>query len=269
MARRMRKVGVALFTAALALPSASGLAAQQPPQARESLESRLARVERMLESGSLADMLMQLEQLQKEVRQLRGDVELQGYTMEELKRRLQTLEKANAAQNPSPAAPAVPEATTPAEPVTPEPIIEIPPVPARQAPSGAAADPASEQMAYQGSFNLLKEGRYADAISAFRTFLASYPNSSYAGSAQYWLGEAYYASRNFTPAVEEFKKVIERYPGSAKEADARLKMGYAYYELGEWGQARKALSDLTNRYPNTTAAHLAENRLQRMNSEGR
>ncbi len=267
MARRMRKIGVALFTAALALPSASGLAAQQ--QVRESLESRLARVERMLESGSLADMLMQLEQLQKEVRQLRGDVEFQGYTMEELKRRLQTLEKANAAQNPSPATPAAPEAAVPAEPAAPEPIIEIPPVPARQAPSGAAADPAAEQTAYQGGFNLLKEGRHTEAISAFRTFLASYPNSSYAGSAQYWLGEAYYASRNFTPAVEEFKKVIERYPGSAKDADARLKMGYAYYELGEWGQARKALSDLTKRYPNTTTARLAQNRLQRMNSEGR
>lgn len=268
MARRMRKIGVALCTAVLALPSASGLA-QQPQQGRESLESRLARVERMLESGSLADMLMQLEQLQKEVRQLRGDVEFQGYTMEDLKRRLQALEKANTAQNPAPAAPAAPEAAAPAEPSVPESFIEIPPVPARPAPSAAAADPAAEQAAYQGGFNLLKEGRYAEAISAFRTFLAGYPNSSYAGSAQYWLGEAYYASRNFKPAVEEFKKVTERYPGSAKDADARLKMGYAYYEMGEWGQARKVLSDLAARYPNTTTARLAENRLQRMRSEGR
>lgn len=267
MVRRMRKVGVALFAAALALPSASGLA--QQPQARESLESRLARVERMLESGSLADMLMQLEQLQREVQQLRGDVELQGYTMEEVKRRLQTLEKANAAQDSSPAAPATPEAGAPAEPSVPEPVIEIPPVPARQAPAAGAADPAAEQSAYQNGFTLLREGHYAEAINAFRTFLAGYPNSSYAGSAQYWLGEAYYANRNFTPAVEEFKKVIARYPGSAKDADARLKIGYAYYEMGEWGQARKVLSDLAAQYPNTATARLAENRLQRMRSEGR
>lgn len=266
MARRARKIGVALVAAALALPSASGLA--QQPRGRESLESRLARVERMLESGSLADMLMQLEQLQKEVRQLRGDIEFQGHTMEGIKRRLQALEQPGAVPNPVPAAP---KPAVPATPPVPEPVVAVPPAPAQPAPSPSAmaADPATEQAAYQGGFNLLKEGRYIEAISAFQAFLTRYPRSNYAGSAQYWVGEAHYAGRNFTLAVEEFKKVLERYPGSVKDGDARLKIGYSYYEMGEWGLARKVLSDLVARYPNTTAARLAENRLQRMSSEGR
>ncbi|MFA7095141.1 MAG: tol-pal system protein YbgF [Gammaproteobacteria bacterium] len=263
-----RALGAVLLSAAVALPGASGFAQSR---STDELEARLGRVERMLESGSLADMFMQLQQLQREVRQLRGDLEFQAHAIEELKRRqLELIREVKRPGGQQPGDEAEAETPQPSAPVT-EDIIPKPAelaLPAPAAPSGAEADPSVEQVAYQNGFNLLRDGRYADAINVFRAFLASYPESSYAGAAQYWLAESHYVSRNFKEAVEEFRKVIAGYPGSSKDADARLKMGYAYYELGEWELARQTLSELIARYPDAKVARLAQSRLERMRLEG-
>jgi tol-pal system protein YbgF len=51
------------------------------------LAARVERIERMLESRGLVDMLAQLEALQAEVNRLRGEIELQSYAIEELRKR--------------------------------------------------------------------------------------------------------------------------------------------------------------------------------------
>jgi TolA-binding protein len=45
-------------------------------------------------------------------------------------------------------------------------------------------------------------------------------------------------------------------------------MGYIHYENSSWAQARKELSAVVSDYPGTTAARLANDRLQRMQQEG-
>ena len=50
--------------------------------------------------------------------------------------------------------------------------------------------------------------------------------------------------------------------------DATLKLGFIHYELGRWGDARKTLEDVKTNYPGTSAAQLAETRLQKMKKEG-
>jgi tol-pal system protein YbgF len=115
----------------------------------------------------------------------------------------------------------------------------------------------------------LKDGQYEQAITEFQSFLSQYPSGDFSDNARYWLGEANYATRRYNIAVQEFRKLLEQSPGSSKSADAMLKLGYAYYELGEWDSARKTLTDVTNRHANSTAARLAESRLQKMRLEGR
>jgi tol-pal system protein YbgF len=132
----------------------------------------------------------------------------------------------------------------------------------------AALDPAEQRKAYDKALELLKEGRYNDAASAFQSFLKTYPGSSYADNAQYWLGEVYYVTRQFKPAMVEFEKVLSGYSGSSKAADARLKMGYIQYELKDWSRARELLSEVVKGYPGSTSARLAQERLDRMQSEG-
>ncbi len=60
----------------------------------------------------------------------------------------------------------------------------------------------------------------------FQQFLQSYPQSSLADNAQYWLGESYYVTRDFQNAAAAFQTVLDRWPDSRKAPDALLKLGY-------------------------------------------
>jgi len=206
---------------------------------------------------AMADLLQQLETLQAEVRKLRGQIEVQGNEIERLKarqrdlladmdRRISALEQRNAPGASSAAAPAGAATST--------------------APAAAAAS-AQEQQAYDAAFDLMKKGYYERAAKAFRDFNAKYPQSALRDNAQYWLGQAYYVSRNFRQALVEFGKVISDHPGSNKAPDAALKIGYSHYELGEWSKARDSLNQVVTRYPGTPAAKSAEQRLAKMKKE--
>jgi len=56
-----------------------------------SVEQRLERIERMLQSQGLVNILQQLQELQREVSTLRGDIETQNYNLEQLARRQRDL----------------------------------------------------------------------------------------------------------------------------------------------------------------------------------
>lgn len=258
-------------TAAIAAPSSA------------SLEGRVGRLERLLDSRALIEIVTRLDQLQFELQELRGELELLGRDVGTLKqrqrdlyvdvdRRLRRLELATT-NGVTPTAPApVPfaETTPPATVVASPPAAAAPDTTTTPvAAPTPAADPLQEQASYQAAFELLKEGRYAESIESFQAFLDLYPGGNYADNAQYWLGEANYVTRDFETSVAEFRKVLDLYPSSPKVPDAMLKLGYAYYEKQEWASARAILTDLRQKYPSATAARLAANRLKRMASEGR
>ncbi|MGH8603053.1 MAG: tol-pal system protein YbgF, partial [Gammaproteobacteria bacterium] len=184
-----------------------------------------------------------------------------------LDRRLQTVESAGgnppaglgAGALPSPASAATSEAMAPPQgPPT-------GPLPATGAEIELAPNaPEAEKQTYQQAFGLLKAGQYDNAIAGFIGFLAQYPNSAYADNAQYWVGEAYYVTRKFDPAIMEYSKLMQTYPDSPKLPHALLKIAYSYDELGQKAEAKAKLQELIKSYPGTTAAKLAEERLQRL-----
>ena len=114
------------------------------------------------------------------------------------------------------------------------------------------------------AFEALKNANYAAAIAGFKQYLASYPTSDLADNAQYWLGEAYYVTRDYDNAAVAFRAVGERWPNSRKSADALLKLGFTQYELKHYSEARVTLTQVTQRYPDTDAARLAAERLKRL-----
>lgn len=263
------------------LVSATAQAAPPAPANAPALtpEQRLERLERMLDNQGLVDLLVRLESLQAEVQRLRGEVEVQTHTIEELKkrqrelyldidRRLLNVERNGGVAATPPAG--IPATAAPAAPRTPaRPAPAAPPAPAaRPAPaSPPAARPArsaGEQQAYQHAFDLLRELRYDAAIKAFRQFLADYPKGRYAHIAQYWLAEANYAQRNFKDAIGDYRQLISRFPNSPKLAEALLKIGYSQYELGQYREASETLKGLLKRYPGTTEAGQAQNLLKKI-----
>jgi len=234
-----------------------------------SLDQRLTRLERILQNQSLSDIVLQLQRLQQEVRQLRGELELQRHELEAMESRQRELyldldQRLSSAQAPTPLT-AVPPVQPGPEPTAGPPVRQTAQPPVSRVPG----DPAKEKSAYQRAFKLLQQGDYPAALTAFRAFVADYPNGSLTDNAQYWLGETSYVTRDFDTALVDFQKVLELHPGSAKIPGSLLKMGYIHYEKKQWSTAKKVLGRIVREYPSSTEAKLAQNRLDRISSEGR
>jgi tol-pal system protein YbgF len=236
----------------------------------------------------MANLVLQVQELQDEVRNLRGQLEEQSRELENLKRRQrdqyldldQRISDIRNAQpvaqgaspslsttRPGPSQPPaqdVPEVRAPMESQSQVTGIGEPDIQSQSAPDSAA----EEKAAYDRAFQALKELRYADAAEEFQSFLERYPNSEYADNAQYWLGESYYVTRNYDIALTAFQTLLDRYPESPKSPDALLKIGYTHYELEQWDSARAALTQVQETYPDSTLSRLAENRLRSMRMEG-
>lgn len=237
-----------------------------------------------------ANLVLQVQELQDEVRMLRGRLEEANTEIENLKRRqrdqyldldqrISDLRNSRPPLSAEPGAAAPPVATQQPTVSPPADVPEVrPPMETESAVVGIAqpdvqsqAAPttaADEKAAYDKAFQALKELRYADAAEEFQSFLDAYPNSDYADNAQYWLGESYYVTRNYDIALTAFQDLLDRFPDSSKAPDALLKIGYTHYELRQWDDARATLTQVQERYPDSTLSRLAENRLRSMRMEG-
>jgi tol-pal system protein YbgF len=238
----------------------------------------------------VANLVIEVQELQDEVRTLRGQIEEQNQELENLKRRqrdqyLDLDQRISDMRNSQPVMPSgavmvspgstsqapgvspsadVPEVRPPMDTQSEISGIGQPQVESRAAPVSAEA----EKAAYDQAFQALKELRYADAAEDFQSFLDRFPNSEYSDNAQYWLGESYYVTRNYDIALRAFQDLLDNFPGSTKAPDALLKIGYTHYELEQWDSARAALTQVQELYPDSTLSRLAENRLRSMRMEG-
>jgi tol-pal system protein YbgF len=115
---------------------------------------------------------------------------------------------------------------------------------------------------YRAAVELVQAGRHADGAAALRAFLAKHPRHDFADNAQYWLGEASYAQKDYPNALAEFRSVVEKYPRGNKVPDALLKVGYCYLALGQTERSRAVLEQVVNLYPKTEPAVTAARRLE-------
>ena len=223
------------------------------------LEARVDRLDQLFKNQSLEGLSQRIDTLQEQVKQLQGEVEVlehdgdlskkqQRDLYQDLDKRLQKLETSLTAPQAAPA------------PAT----LEAPPATTAAATPGGGVDDA----VYQKDFNLLKQGRFSEAIKGFKSFQKQYPDSTLQPNAVFWTGEAYYQTGDFQTALATFKKLVKEYPKSNKVADASLKVGYCQYELQQWSAAKQTLSKVVQDFPNSSAAGLAQQRLQRIQDEG-
>ena len=215
---------------------------EDPTQRRlDDLDARVGRIDRIVENQSLVQLAQRVDGLQTEVRTLNGRIEeLQNAndTLRKQQRDLyadldQRLKAPSAAGAEAPASSA----------------------------SGASGD---EQSQYGRAFEALKAGDYAAAVNGFRQLAAAFPTGALADNTQYWLGEAYYVTRDYDHAAACFERVLSGWPTSRKAPDALLKLGYTQFEQKKVAAARTTLQQVLTRYPGTDAAKLAADRLQKI-----
>ena len=229
-------------------------------------------------------MLELLESLKTEVSALRGDIEVQTHTVEQLKqkqrdlytdidRRLQRIESNKSTAKSTPELEVLDNAGNQADVEAPSGeqglVVETSSdltTDAETTMEPKPVDPQKAEAVYQRAFKLLKESQYDQAQKAFKDFLKDYPDTAFSDNAQYWLGETNYVMQKYDIAINEYQTLLNTFPDSKKVSHALLKIGYSYAELGNASDAEKTLTEVMKQYPGTTAARLADERLRKISA---
>ena len=219
----------------------------------------------------VAALSRQVDSLSETLTTLTGRVDELSTRLDTLTRQLRTGQAPATSGSAAPRSPsAAPSGSAaPASPGTaaPGPVAAVP-----QRPSAASLQP---QDIYEAAYIDFSKGSYSLAIAGFREFLRRYPDHELAGSAQYWIGEAYLSlARGFSDsgqgdkstesleqAVQEFKKVLVNYPRADKVPPALYKEALALIDLKQPAQAQARLQYLVDNFPRSEETNLARERL--------
>jgi len=226
--------------------------------ATETKEFRTLKEQVRLQQKQTVDLKARQEDQQAKLEILDNGFKLLGDKVDENSRAIDDFERSG--RMPSISPPVV----TPSEteiPVAPPPPVslpvrqEIPAEPMMVQPKLSAADLYRSALA-----NFTRED-YQRSILEFEEFVANHPDHDLADNAQYWIGECYYAQKNFDLAVVEFGKVGEHFSSGNKAPAALLKKGLALREAGREQDALAVLEQAMSQYPASDEASIAENKL--------
>lgn len=240
-------------------------------------------------TGRNIELVNKLQSLQKEVQELRGQLEIQAHDLEELKQQQlayyqdpdnrlnqnplpQTAHETHAIAptpkqaHPHHAATAPTTRSTNDKIIDPQTAMDIQPMQDLvQTPSNnVRINPADEQISYLAAYDLVKQKQFPQATQAMQQFLTKYPHGGYSANAHYWLGELHLSHKDYSEAITQFDTIVQNFKSSSKYAPSRLKLGYALAETGRIGEAKEQLTAVMNQYPDTSAAHLAHIKLEKL-----
>jgi tol-pal system protein YbgF len=249
-----------------------------------------------------SQLLITVQQLQDEVRRLRGQVESQQFTIDRLEnqqkeryrdldRRISELMRSTAdplsldPDNPNadldiggaalsdtnPDSASDPDAT--GDELPKDPAVDSADAPSQtldqqgsaaesDASGGQAAVAVDDKADYQAAFDLVRQRQFPQAITDFNAFVTRYPQSARIPNAHYWLGELYLATNDLEKSESEFQNVVQNYPDSLKASDALYKLGILYKQKGDTAKSFAFMERVVKEYPESSAARLAESALQ-------
>jgi len=249
--------------------AAAQQAAQRAKADADTLSAKLNRrsPEQTVESErQVAALTRQVDSLSETMTTLTGRVEDLGARLDAMSRQLR-----GTGPGPTSSAPRPPGGAPP----TPGAAPGAPSGPVAAVPSRPTTGSLQPQDIYQAAYIDFSKGSYSLAIAGFREFLRRYPDHELAGSAQYWIGEAYLslargftdsaqgekASESLEQAVQEFKKVLANYPRAEKVPTALYKEALALIDLKQPGLAQARLQYLVDNFPRAEEISLARERL--------
>lgn len=243
------------------ISSSSGAALSPEERRLQEVETKTAQILRRLDAMNVGQTDQDMTRLREEIRNLRGDVEKMRFDLDsrdkstkelflDLDRRVQRIE--TGAGTVSAGGTAATVTTT------------VPGTLAAAATPKAAVATPEEERAYLGTFDLLKNGKYDEAVKGFRSMLDQWPQGRYADNGWYWMGEAQLVKRDYAGAVNSFESLIDKFPSSPKMADGLYKLGLCQIELKRNAEAKSAFQRVIRDFPSTNAATLAKQKLDQL-----
>jgi tol-pal system protein YbgF len=225
---------------------------------QQALEQRFAAIEAVIKGQGLMDLLGQIERLNQDLNQVKGQLEVATHNIDTAQQRQRDLygdvdgrlRKLESGSSPS-------AAMSSDAPVA---------APASAANAASAASAANEAKDYASAQALSGAGKHKEAFDAYEKFLQTYPNSSLAPDAQYSLGYTQFSLKNYKAAIATQQKLIKQYPDSPKVPDAMFNIANSQIQLADIDGAKKTLRTLLNQYPNSDVAPSAKRRLSVLDS---
>lgn len=219
-----------LVLAALALPLTAPTTVHAQRVDPVQIEDRFNQMQQAITllTGQLEQLQYRNQQLQQQLEKLQADYDY----------RLETLEKgkpgggAPRPQTPPQAAAAPPGGGTLAPP-----------------PGNTGGNTAGSDQLYHDGYKMMMDGDYAGAERAFKTFVQRNPQHVLAGNAQYWLGESYYARRDYQNAAVAFAEGYKVYKNGQKGPDSLLKLGITLSVMGKKQEACAMFARFNQDYP--------------------
>lgn len=193
--------------------------------------------------SQLAELFYQLQILQAEIQDLRGQVEEQTYLVKRLQRdqkeqyldldrRLVAFSENQPAPGPSSTAPLI-------------------------APIARLGD-LTEREAYTQAFEAMRARDFDNSMAGFQSLIETYPNGQFTPNAYYWIGELQLVAKaDAEQARQSFMQVVKLYPDHQKAPDALYKLGVVYHNLGDIPTAKSYLQRVQQEHPSSSAAGLA------------
>jgi tol-pal system protein YbgF len=115
---------------------------------------------------------------------------------------------------------------------------------------------------YKDAYETFQKNDLEGARRKFEVFLKQYPNTELSDNAQFWIGETFYLKKDYEKAILEYEKAIAKYPEGDKIPSALFKQALAFLELGDKTNARNLLRRVIERYPQSDQAEMAKKRLE-------
>lgn len=186
--------------------------------------------------NSLSNQTGQIEVLNHALDQTKQDAAAAKAAIAALADRVDKLEKQLAAVSapPPPPPPPADEASVPA------------------AEAGPTADDA--KTAYAQAKQLLLNGDYPGAATAFQNYIDRHGDQANVITARYWLGEVKYAQQDYAAAAAALIAAIHDWPRTSWAPDAVIKLSLSLTHLNKLDDACAALGELERRYPHAPAA---------------
>ncbi len=201
--------------------------------------------------GDFADVVAKIDELNDEMRALRGRLEVAEKTsadaLAEARRARQELAARSAAESGGGGAAAG--------------AAVVAPVPGAEEEEVAESD---ELVAYRTAYAHWREGEHAACIDGFREFLRTYPSSEYSDDAAFWMADCHFKQGDYKNAVLRFDDVVKNYPTGNKAPDALYRQGESLLRLGPGFHeaAKRAFERVVKEYPDSARAPEAEKQIK-------
>lgn len=199
------------------------------------------------QTGSMLDLLTQIESLNQELRRLRGQSEELEHNLQDAKNRQKDFYvDLDARMRHFEAAEAAVQSAS-AQKVEDKSIGE---------------DVAAvESSAYEVVYAYYKAANYEKVLESSREFLKKFPDSSRVPNVHYLMGDAYFSLDDFKKSIASYQVIVSKYESNSNVPDAWLNIAACQQQLKDIPSAKKTLKLLIAKYPDSKAAKKAKQRL--------